>query len=59
MPPEPTTPPVRLNVYLSASDRQLLAQLAADTEEGNVSRLIRRLVREEAKRMQRKEGKAA
>lgn len=51
MPPGVPKPPyTRFSLYLTAEAAQRLRTLADQTEEGNVSRLIRRLIAEESDR---------
>ncbi len=55
-PTAPTGSAVRQNISLTPEARRLLRELAEQTEEGNVSRLIRRLAREEAQRRKDEQG---
>ena len=60
MPPVAPRPPIhrRFSLYLTPEAAQRLRTLADQTEEGNVSRLIRRLIREEAERRDDKQDAA-
>ena len=51
--------PVRQIVYLRPQDAEVLRQLAEKFEGGNISRLVRRLIAEEADRRQLAKGDAA
>ena len=64
MPPVVSPPPakprsVRACIWLPTSQAALMKRLASETDEGNVSRLVRRLVREEADRRQLAKGETA